>query len=254
MRFYSWNVNGLRAAAKKGLLGWLAAAQPDVLCLQEIKCTVADLPEAVTRPDGYCTYWAEAQRRGYSGVATFSRRPASAVATGLGIQRFDGEGRVLLTKYEDVELYNVYFPNGRMSPERLQHKLDFYSAFLEHIDARAAGGHPVVFCGDVNTAHRPIDLSHPKANAKYSGFLPEERACMDTWLGHGWIDSFRFLYPERAEAYSWWTMRVGARERNIGWRLDYFFVHESLAGRIRAAGIAADVTGADHCPVWLELD
>jgi len=250
---YSWNVNGIRAAAKRGLLAWLAAAQPDVLCLQETKSSVAELPESLTRPEGYTTYWADAQRKGYSGVATYSRRPAASWRRGLGIDVFDSEGRVLTTTFDDLELYNVYFPNGRASPERLQHKLGFYRSFLEHIDARAAAGHSVVFCGDVNTAHCEIDLAHPKANAKFSGFLPEERACIDSWQEHGWLDSFRYLHPEERDAYSWWTMRTNARERNIGWRLDYFFVHQSLAGRIAAAGIAADVVGADHCPVWLEL-
>jgi exodeoxyribonuclease-3 len=253
VRIYSWNVNGIRAAARGGLLDWMAAAQPEVLCLQETKSTRADLSPTLARPQGYLTYWAEAHRKGYSGVATFSRRPAKSCRAGLGLPNFDNEGRVMVTTFEDIELYNVYFPNGRMSPERLAHKLAFYGAFLEQIDARAAAGHSIIFCGDVNTAHHPIDLAHPKANSKYSGFLPEERACMDSWEEHGWRDSFRYLHPDEPDAYSWWTMRTNARERNLGWRLDYFFVHQSLLPRITAAGIAADVNGADHCPVWLDL-
>ena len=253
MRIYSWNVNGIRSAIAKGLLEWVRRETPDVLCLQETKARPSDLPESMLVPDGYQSYWATAQRKGYSGVATYSRVPIASSRVGLGIERLDTEGRVVMTDFGAFELYNVYFPNGRMSPERLSHKLDFYNAFLDLVDGRAAAGRNVIFCGDVNTAHRAIDLAHPKANEKLSGFLPEERDLMDRWIEHGWVDTFRSLYPEVRDAYSWWTMRTGARERNIGWRLDYFFIHQSYQHLVSGAGISADVTGADHCPVWLEI-
>jgi exodeoxyribonuclease-3 len=203
---------------------------------------------------GYSSYWAAADRAGYSGVATFCREPSYGWTAGLGVERFDTEGRVLITDLGEFDLYNVYFPNGKASPERLAYKLDFYAAFLDHIDARAQAGSPIVFCGDVNTAHRPIDLARPKANEKFSGFLPEERACLDRWEAHGWIDCFRSLHPDARDAYTWWSTRTNARSHNVGWRLDYVFVHVSLLDHVKDAGICPDVLGSDHCPVWLELD
>jgi exodeoxyribonuclease III len=253
VRLFSWNVNGIRAAAAKGLLEWIAVEQPDVLCLQETKAGAATLPDTLLHPEGYESYWVHALRKGYSGVATYCRVPARSWGSGLAEDRFDAEGRVLMTDFGDFELYNVYFPNGQASPERLAYKLEFYDAFLRHVDSRAAMGRPVIFCGDVNTAHRPIDLAHPKANEKYSGFLPEERVWLDRWMEHGWVDSFRHIFPNTREAYSWWSFRADARARNIGWRLDYFFVHSSMLQRVMGAGIAPGVTGADHCPVWLDL-
>jgi exodeoxyribonuclease-3 len=253
MRLYSWNVNGLRAAVSKGLPGWLASLQPDVLCLQETRCGPDDLPEELRRIAGYHSTWAPATRQGYSGVVTFSRLPPVAWRAGLGIARFDAEGRVLATDLGGLELYNVYCPNGRRGPDRLAYKLAFYAAFLEHVDARAAAGRAVVFGGDVNTAHRPMDLARPSENARSSGFLPEERAWLDRWREHGWVDTFRLCHPEVRGAYTWWDQRTGPRARNAGWRLDYIFVHEHLVRRVGAAGIAPEVPGSDHCPVWLEL-
>ena len=254
MKIYSWNVNGIRAAVARGFLTWLATAKPDVVCLQETKAARGDLSDSVIEPPGYASYWAEGQRRGYSGVATYSRQAPAGWYAGLGIEHFDADARVVVTDFGDFELYNVYFPNGKASPERLKFKLDFYAAFLEQVDARVKSGHPVIFCGDVNTAHKDIDLARPKENQMISGFLPEECACLDTWVEHGWVDSFRQFYPDAPEAYSWWSMRTRARDRNIGWRLDYFFVHESLIKRVKGAGIDSDVLGADHCPVWIEIE
>ena len=252
MRLYSWNVNGIRAAHNKGLLDWLAATRPDLLCLQETKAEPAQLSPALLAPAGYQSYWAAAEKKGYSGVASFSKTSVSH-RVGLGIDHFDREGRVLVTEHDDFDLYNVYFPNGKASPDRLAYTLDFYTAFLGHINARVQAGRQVIFCGDVNTAHRAVDLARPKENEKISGFLPEERAHLDQWRAHGWVDAFRHIHPERRDAYSWWSLRSGARERNVGWRIDYFFVHESFLPRVKDAGIATDVMGADHCPVWLEL-
>ncbi|MEW5791174.1 MAG: exodeoxyribonuclease III [Pseudomonadota bacterium] len=253
MRLYSWNINGIRAAEKKGLLDWLTQTAPDVLCLQETKADPMELSDGLLRPDGYRSYWAVAEKKGYSGVATYCKSAPVAWRVGLSIERFDREGRVLVTDHGDFELYNVYFPNGKASPDRLAYKLDFYAAFLEHIDARVQAGKQVIFCGDVNTAHQPVDLARPRENEKISGFLPEERAHLDKWLAHGWVDVFRHLHPDARDAYTWWSLRTNARARNVGWRIDYFFVHQSLLPRVKDTGIAADVMGADHCPLWLEL-
>jgi exodeoxyribonuclease-3 len=253
MRLYSWNINGVRAAIRKGLDHWLAATRPDVLCLQETRVDPAAVPDSQRHLAGYSSYWAPLPKPGYGGVATFCRRPAAAWRAGLGVPGFDDEGRVVITDVGDVSLYNVYFPNGKASPARLAYKLAFSAAFLEHVDARVAAGDCVLFCGDVNTAHRSIDLARPRENARRSGFLPEERAWLDRWIDHGWVDTFRHLHPTTEGAYTWWDMRTHARARNVGWRLDYCFVHERYVDRVRDAGIAADVAGSDHCPIWLEL-
>lgn len=253
MKIYSWNVCGLRAAAGKGLLEWLHKSKPSILCLQETRGAPEVMPPEVAQPHGYRSYWASAERKGYSGVATFARRKASHVEAGLGIERFDVEGRVLLTRVGDLDIYNVYFPKGDAATARLQYKLDFYEAFFAHITRESEAGRNVVFLGDVNTAHHPADLARPRENLKTSGFLAEERAHLDRWVEAGWVDTFRYVHPEATGKYSWWTMRSGARERNIGWRIDYIFVHEKLAPRVRNAGIASNVMGSDHCPVWVEL-
>ncbi|MEY2341791.1 exodeoxyribonuclease III [Acidithiobacillus sp. IBUN Pt1247-S3] len=253
MRLYSWNVNGWRAALRKGLRDWVAEAAPDVLCVQESKADPERLSQAERELTGYQGDWAVAERVGYSGVATFARAACPLTQKGLGDPRYDREGRVLVHNCGDFDLYNIYFPNGKKDAERLSYKLDFYADFLAQIEARMAAGRPAIFCGDVNTSHRPIDLARPAENAGISGFLPAERAWLDRWEAAGWVDSFRHLYPEQV-CYSWWSQRTAARERNIGWRLDYFWVHKSLLPRVRGAGIATEVFGSDHCPVWLEID
>lgn len=253
MRIYSWNVCGMRSAVKKGLVDWLLAKKPSVFCAQEVRGTPDVMPAELTDLPGYRAAWAPAERKGYSGVATFTRRKPKEVVVGLGIERFDREGRVLMTQVDDLDIYNVYFPKGDPDTPRLQYKLDFYDAFLRHINAETQRGRNVVFCGDVNTAHTEIDLARPKQNQKTSGFLPEERAHLDEWVRNGWVDTYRHLYPGKTDVYSWWTMRAGARERNVGWRIDYVFIHESLLPRLRKAGIDSDVMGSDHCPVWVDL-
>lgn len=253
MRLYSWNINGIRAAANKGLERWLKTTQPDALFLQETRADQASLPDPLRHIGGYHGYWAPLRKQGYGGVATFCRQPASAWRVGLGAARFDDEDRVLITQIGDVSLYNVYFPNGKASAARLAYKLAFYAAFLDHIDAQVAEGRCIIFCGDVNTAHKPIDLARPAENARRSGFLPEERAWLDRWIDHGWVDTFRHMHPTAEGAYSWWDMRTHARARNVGWRLDYCFIHKSCVERVRDAGIATDATGSDHCPIWLEI-
>lgn len=253
MKLFSWNVNGIRAVAKKGFLDWLNHEQPDILCLQETKAHEEQVPEELLKEHGYHTFWHSAERAGYSGVATYTKTEPLYVQKGLGIERFDAEGRVLITEHENFLLYNIYFPNGQRDQERLNYKLDFYNDLLEILDEQVASGINVVVGGDWNTAHTEIDLANPKANSKTSGFLPEERDWIDKYIEHGYVDTFRLFHPE-PERYSWWTYRYGARERNVGWRIDYFFVNEGFTNQIIDADIHAEVMGSDHCPISLELE
>lgn len=253
MHLVSWNVNGIRATAKKGLLDVLRETGADALCVQETKAHPDQVDSSLREPEGYSAYWASAERRGYSGVALFTRVPALTTAVGFGVPRFDLEGRVLSARYPWFLLFNVYFPNGKLNDERLRYKLDFYEAFLSHLLVLRGTGERIVVCGDYNTAHKEIDLSHPKENAKTSGFLPEEREWMDRLTGHGFIDTFRMFHSDGGN-YTWWDLRTRARERNIGWRLDYFFVSDNLAEAVRDASIMNTVGGSDHCPVSLTLE
>ena len=252
MKLISWNVNGVRAVVKKGFLDWLDQEQPDILCLQETKAHVDQLTAEILTDHGYNTYWHSGERRGYSGVATFCKEEPLYVQEGLGIERYDAEGRVLLTEHENFLLYNIYFPNGQKDDERLQYKLDFYNDLLPIINEQVESGNNVVVTGDWNTAHHPIDLARPKQNVKTSGFMPIEREKLDMYVENGWIDTFRLFHPE-GDRYSWWTYRFGARERNVGWRIDYYFVNEGFADNVEDADIHVEVMGSDHCPVSLEL-
>ena len=253
MKLFSWNVNGIRAVAKKGFLDWLNHEQPDILCLQETKAHEQQVPEELLKEQGYHIFWHSAERAGYSGVATYTKTEPLYVQKGLGIKRFDAEGRVLITEHENFLLYNIYFPNGQRDQERLDYKLDFYNDLLEILDEQVASGINVVVGGDWNTAHTEIDLANPKANSKTSGFLPEERDWIDKYIEHGYVDTFRLFHPE-PERYSWWTYRYGARARNVGWRIDYFFVNEGFTDQIIDADIHTEVMGSDHCPIALELE
>ncbi len=252
MRLISWNVNGLRAAAKKGFLDWWAKAQPDVLCIQETKASEEQLPSALTQVPGYRAFFSSAERKGYSGVALYTKMPPASVKTGIGVARFDTEGRILMADYKKFVLYSVYFPNGKASKERLQYKMDFYDAFLKAVQRQKKAGKKVVICGDVNTAHTEIDLARPKENEKVSGFLPEERAWIDKLLSRGYLDAFR-MFEKGPGHYTWWDFKTRARERNVGWRIDYFFISENLKRNAVSAQILADVQGSDHCPISLEL-
>jgi exodeoxyribonuclease III len=253
IRLISWNVNGLRAVHKKGFLDWFAGALPDILCLQETKAEEAQLPFDLRTVPGYTPYFDSALRKGYSGVALYTLPKPEEVRRGFGIKKFDGEGRTLMADYGSFMLFNVYFPNGGQGPERLKYKLDFYDAFLDSIEKIRKKGRHIVICGDVNTAHNEIDLARPKENQTNTGFLPEERAWIDRLLAAGYIDTFRMFCTEGGR-YTWWDMKTRARERNVGWRLDYFFVSESLRGKVKSAGIMPEVTGSDHCPVCLTLE
>ena len=243
MNIISWNVNGLRAVAKKGFLEWLSDTSPDVLCLQETKAEEVQLPDEVRSPKGYFAYFSHSKgRKGYSGVALYSKTKPDKVEYGIGIERFDDEGRIIIGHFGNVVLLNVYFPNGGGGPVRLAYKLEFYDEFLTYIETLRAQGKHVVFCGDVNTAHHEIDLARPKENAKNTGFLPEERAWIDELVNLGYVDSFRHRYPNKVDAYSYWDMKTHARERNVGWRIDYIFLSPELLPKLQDVGIMADVT------------
>jgi exodeoxyribonuclease-3 len=252
LRLLSWNVNGLRAAHKKGFLEWLLRERPDVLCVQETKAAPAQLPPELKDVAGYRAYFAAAERRGYSGVALYAKVEPKEVKIGLGIKRFDAEGRLQVADFGDFLLYNIYFPNGKASAERLRYKMAFYRAFLKHVDRLKAEGRNVVICGDVNTAHKEIDLARPKENEKVSGFLPQERAWIDEFIARGFVDTFRLFNREPGQ-YTWWDLKTRARERNVGWRIDYFFVSDNLKKDVRAAYILAEVMGSDHCPIGLDV-
>lgn len=253
MRIVSWNINGVRAAMRKGLEIWLAEAQPDILCLQETRLDAAAVPAELRAVSGYHTFWSPLRRPGYGGVATFSRQEPLAWQVGLGLPDFDDEERVLITEFPAFALYNIYFPNGRSSPARLAYKLAFYEAFQRHVAARAQHRRCLIVCGDVNTAHQDLDIAHPQRHRQESGFLPEERAWLDRFLADGWVDTFRHFHPQEPGAYTWWNPRARARERNVGWRLDYSFVPERCLGQVIDAGISPDIPGSDHCPIWLDV-
>jgi exodeoxyribonuclease-3 len=249
----SWNVNGLRAVVKKGFLNLLLEHKFDVICIQETKASSDKLPREVKNIPGYYTYFVSAEQNGYSGVGIFSNKKPLNVETGMGVEKFDREGRFLRVDYEDFILMNIYFPNGKASQERLDYKMAFYDAFLDYANALNAKGKKRIICGDVNTAHKEIDLAHPKENENISGFLPEERAWMDRFFTSGCIDTFR-MFNKRGGIYSGWPIRTLARERNVWWRLDYFFVSENLREKIKSASIYSAITGSDHCPVGLKIE
>ena len=253
MKIISWNINGLRAALLKNALNWVWEQQPDVLCLQEIKVTPDQLKENQRNFPGYEVIWYPAQKLGYSGVATFLRAPAAGFQLGMDMLRFDMEGRVISTLHPDFRLFNVYFPNGQRGKERLDYKLDFYAHLLGICDRLHANGQNVIVTGDFNTAHMPIDLKNPKSNEKNSGFMPEERAWVQNFLDHGFVDIYRSMYPERIQ-YTWWTYISNARARGVGWRIDYFLISEALVRRVQDVVIHEAVLGSDHCPVELILE
>lgn len=250
----SWNVNGIRAVAQKGFLAWLDQAAPDILALQETRAEAELLSEGLRQPAGYHAFWHHAVRkRGYSGTALLSRQEPAAMEFGLGREEFDQEGRTIIAHFSNFTLVNCYFPNGGRDHSRVPFKLAFYDAFLARCQALRSEGRNVIFCGDVNTSHRPIDLAHPKANEIHTGFLPEERAWIDRFLAAGYVDTFRAFHPDLAGQYTWWSMPTRARERNIGWRLDYFFAAAEVMPRVTGAFILPDVMGSDHCPVGITL-
>ncbi len=248
----SWNVNGIRAAYSKGLLDWLEESRPDILCLQETKASEEQLPPELKEVEGYHAYFSSAERKGYSGVALYTQSEPQSVRNGFDVPRFDHEGRTIIADFGGFTLCNIYFPNGKQSKERLRYKMEFYDAFLEYADALRKKGKGIVACGDFNTAHKEIDLSRPRENSKVSGFLPQERAWMDEFVDHGYSDTLR-MFNQEPDQYTWWDLKTRARERNVGWRIDYFFVSDDMRDRVRSSTIMADVMGSDHCPICIEL-
>ena len=253
-RVLSWNVNGLRATYKSGHWSDVFEHKPDMLCIQETKASPDQLTPELLNMAGYHSYFSSCiTKKGYSGVALYTKEEPLLVQYGIGMPEFDDEGRIVIAHYKDFVLFNVYFPNGGQGPERLDYKLRFYDAFLVHIEKLRKSGKSIVFCGDVNTAHEAIDLARPKENEKNTGFLPEERAWLDEVVNLGYIDTFRHLYPNKSEAYSYWDMKTRARDRNVGWRIDYVFVTSDLIKRLKSAFILGNVYGSDHCPVGMDI-
>ena len=253
MKITTWNVNGYRAILKKGFSQWLVNNDADIVCLQEVKARPEQVSQDGLNFDGYHVAWNSAERPGYSGVSCFYRVEPLEIRYSLQDERFDPEGRVIWMKYPEFHLVNVYFPSGQRGQERVHYKLAFYEKLLSQLSAVLSQGDHIIICGDFNTAHQEIDLANPKQNSKTSGFLPEEREWVDRYLKAGFRDVFRHLYPERRQ-YTWWSLPTGARQRNIGWRLDYFLVSEPLVDRVKDTVIHDEISGSDHCPVSLILE
>ena len=249
MKMISWNVNGLRACLQKGFLDFMKEIDADIFCIQESKLQEGQVELELP---GYEQYWNYARKKGYSGTAVFTKEKPLAVTRGIGIEEHDQEGRVITLEYPEFYMVTVYTPNSQNELARLDYRMkweDDFLAYLKKLEEKK----PVVFCGDLNVAHQEIDLKNPKTNRKNAGFTDEERSCFSRVLEHGFIDTFRYFYPDLEGAYSWWSYRFRAREKNAGWRIDYFLVSPSLKERLESAAIHSSVMGSDHCPVELNL-
>lgn len=253
MKIVTWNVNGYRSILKKGFAQWINDHQADVVCLQEIKSRPDQIEEEFRNYAGYQSLWNPAIRPGYSGVVTFTRQAPLEKGFGLGDDEFDCEGRIIWVQYDDFRLFNIYFPSGQRGMGRVEYKLRFYAKLLELCDQLTANGINLILCGDFNTAHNEIDLANPRSNRNTSGFLQIERDMVSEYLRHNLVDIYRQLYPEKVE-YTWWTYITQARQRNIGWRLDYFLISACLVERIKQVEIQSKILGSDHCPVSLEIE
>jgi exodeoxyribonuclease-3 len=249
MRILSWNVNGIRALDKKGFLEWLQKDSPDILCVQETKIS-GDVPQELKNLLSYYSYWNCAEKKGYSGVAIYTKLKPLKVAYGLGISKFDNEGKAIVAEYPDFVLIAVYFPHGGRQKEKLQYKLEAYGAFLKYIEKIKK---PSVVCGDFNIAHKEVDLARPEQNKSNIMFTKEEREMIDRIIEKGFVDSFRVFHGE-GKKYTWWPFAYNSHKRNIGWRIDYIFVSDSLIPKVKDAFIFKEVAGSDHCPVGIELD
>ena len=248
----SWNINGIRAVHTKEALKWIDERQTDILCLQEIKALPEQIPETLFEKKYEELTVNSAEKKGYSGTATFSMIKSEYTSTDNHIDTMN-EGRIIETHYDDIVLFNIYFPNGQKNQERLDYKMKFYDDLLTHCEKLREEGKSIIICGDVNTAHKEIDLKNPKANSKKSGFLPIEREWMDKLVNHGYVDSFRYVNGDEADRYSWWSYRSNARLNNVGWRIDYFFISEDLCESLEDAFILDHISGSDHCPVGIRL-
>ena len=256
MKLVSWNVNGIRAVHRKNIfLPWFASEKADFICLQETKAHQEQLPDELLSVAGYHSYWNAPSngKKGYSGVSVYAKRKPDEVLYGLGETEYDGEGRVLILIYPEFALINCYFPKSDKYGPRFEYKMPFYDKFLEKVEAIRRTGISIIFCGDVNAVHEEIDLARPGPNEGNPGYLPEERAWVDEVIARGYIDTFRHMYPDKRDAYTWWDMVTRARDRNVGWRIDYFFISQDLSGKLKRAFIESEVYGSDHCPVGIEL-
>lgn len=252
MKLISWNVNGIRSVYKKGFLEWFATESPDILCLQETRAELEQFPRELIDNNEYKIFHSSAKKKGYAGVATISREKILDTKK-IEKHEYDNEGRVLVHEFSEFFLLNCYFPNGQRDHARVPYKMEFCEFILDKIN-KLQKIKPVIITGDFNTAHFPIDLANPKSNTNTTGFLPLERAWMDKLVNQGWIDIFRQHHPNQEGQYTWWSNRPGCRERNVGWRIDYFFISPSLLPRVKSAKILSSVLGSDHCPVLLELN
>ncbi len=252
MKILSWNVNGVRAAQRKGFLEWLEKESPDIIGLQETKAHPEQLDIFLTQHAHYQAFWSKPERKGYSGVAIFSKIKPKNVSLGYGVSKFDCEGRVIRADYDDFSFLSVYFPNGKSREERLKYKMDFYAETMTYVKKLKKTQPRIIISGDYNTAHKEIDLARPKENRDVSGFLPMECAWLDDWVKAGQVDVFREFNKE-PNHYTWWDMKSFARERNVGWRIDYHFVTEALAPDVKKAWNLTEVMGSDHCPVAIEI-
>ena len=253
MKIISYNLNGIRAATTKGFINWLEEESPDVICIQETKAQIDQMPTFELNAIGYESYYFSAQKKGYSGVAILCKRKPDQVIYGMGIEKYDYEGRFIRADYGQMSIISVYHPSGTSSELRQDFKMQWLSDFQDYIKELSKTRKELVICGDYNICHREIDIHDPKGNAKNSGFLPEEREWMEGFISSGYTDSFRYLYPETKDKYSWWSYRAAARERNVGWRIDYFVVSDRLRDNIKDAYILPEITGSDHCPVGLDM-
>ncbi len=251
-KLFSWNVNGVRAALQKGLQAFVEQESPYILCLQETKARPEQVDMGWAEELGYCHCWNSAEKKGYSGTSIWSMCEPEEITQGMGIDEHDREGRVLTATFEDFQLVTVYTPNAQRGLARLDYRQQWDEAFLKYV-RKLNRRQPVIFCGDLNCAHHEIDLANPKANRKNAGFTEEERAALDNYEAAGFVDSFR-QFEKGPDHYSWWTVRTNAREKNIGWRLDYFWVAQELLPRVKGAAIRPEVMGSDHCPVELSIE
>jgi exodeoxyribonuclease-3 len=252
MEIYSWNVNGLRAISKKGFFDFVSEKSPDILCIQETKIQEDKLTDQLINIEGYYSYFSHADKKGYSGTAIYSKKKPLKVEHGIGNEKFDSEGRIISAEFENFILFNIYFPNGQKDENRLNYKMKFYDALLNYLNNLKNQGKKLIICGDYNTAHNEMDIKNAKANEKYSGFLPIERAWMDKFISQGYVDTFREIHPEEV-SYSWWSYRFKAREKNVGWRIDYFFVSDNMIKDVESAEILGGVIGSDHCPIKIKI-
>lgn len=255
MNIISWNVNGIRANFKKGAFAEILKLRPDILCLQETKAEPSQLSPEILSPAGYTSYFSSSKiKKGYSGVAMYTKVVPEKVTYGIDMPGDDDEGRTVVAHFKDFVLINCYFPNGGGAPERLAYKLEFYDAFLKYINKLKKAGKKIIFTGDVNVAHTEIDIARPKENEHHVGFLPEERAWVDEVIADGYVDVFRNFNPNKKDVYTYWDQKSAARKRNVGWRIDYFFASPNILPKIKSFKTHADIYGSDHCPISIEID